>query len=108
MAAVSRPTSYDLGPWVAAFLVLVAGVAQIALGAGQAWLVCQRPSSRVLRTELVAWNAGLIGTILGTIVAVPALTTVGGMATIGAVGVFLWTVWGPTAAPGGARSPYLG
>ena len=39
VAAVSDPFSFEQGSWLAAFLVLVGGVVQIALGAGQAALV---------------------------------------------------------------------
>ncbi|HRW41812.1 MAG TPA: hypothetical protein P5193_09740, partial [Microthrixaceae bacterium] len=59
VAAVTRPTGFELGPWLAAFLVLVGGVAQIALGAGQAWVADRVPASATVRSELAVWNVGL-------------------------------------------------
>ena len=44
VAAVTGPTDWDHGSWVAAFLVLVAGVAQLGVGAGQAQLVPVAPT----------------------------------------------------------------
>lgn len=38
VAAVTGPTNWDRGAWVANFLVLVAGVAQIGIDASQAHL----------------------------------------------------------------------
>lgn len=89
VAAVTRPTHFELGPWVAAFLVLVVGVAQIALGAGQAWLADRQPSSAVIGIELLTWNVGAAGTLVGQLIEVPILTTTGAVATIVAVAFFL-------------------
>jgi hypothetical protein len=107
VAAVSRPTGFGLGPWLAAFLVLVAGVAQISLGVGQAWLTTQRPRPSTVRTELWAWNAGVVGTIVGTIGEMPLLTTVGGIATIVALAGFLAAVGRTAAGPRWARTTYV-
>jgi hypothetical protein len=81
VAAVTRPFDLELGSWLAAFLVLVGGVAQIALGAGQAWLAGGLPSNRRLVGEVIAWNAGLAATITGSLLAVPVVTSAGGGAT---------------------------
>lgn len=98
VAAVTGPTDFEHGSWLAAFLVLVGGVAFIALGAGQAWLTSERPSERVVRLELGVWNAGVAATIVGTLVTAPWLTTIGGLATLAALAVFLRTVLRPRAA----------
>ena len=58
MAAGASMAPSEHGSWLAAFLVLVAGVAQIALAVGQAMLAPRPPSSRTLVTELIAWNEG--------------------------------------------------
>jgi hypothetical protein len=89
VAAVTRPLDLELGSWLAAFLVLVGGVAQIALGAGQAWLAGGLPSNRRLVGEAIAWNAGLAATIAGSLLAVPVATTAGGLATAVALVLFL-------------------
>lgn len=107
VAAVSRPTGFDLGPWLAAFLVLVAGVAQIAFGAGQAWLSGREIPLQVIRVELVAFNLGAGATILGSLAQVPLVTTIGGVATILAVAAFLSMVVKSIAGPRWARWLYI-
>ena len=51
VTAVSRPTDFGHGPWLAAYLVLVGGVGQIGLGAGQALLTGGVPSGRIVRSR---------------------------------------------------------
>lgn len=89
IAAVTRPTGFELGSWMAAYLVLVGGVAQIALGMGQAWMADLPPRSWEVSGELVSWNLAMLATILGSVLAVPLLTTVGGAASVVALGMFL-------------------
>jgi hypothetical protein len=89
MAAVTRPTGAVAGSWVAAYLVLVAGVAQIALGVGQARLARDVPSRAEVTIELVAWNAAVVATIVGTLVGAPLVTTFGGIALVVALFRFL-------------------
>lgn len=107
VAAVSRPTGFEKGPWVAAFLVLVGGVAQILIGGGQAGLVAQVPSRAVLAAELVTWNLGCAATVVGTLVASPPLTTLGGVALIASLVIFLVAVLTAWARPGLARTAYV-
>lgn len=107
VAAITRPTDFDLGPWVAAFLVLVAGVAQIALGAGQGWLADDLPSTAKVRVEIIAWNLGAGATLLGSILEIPALTTGAGVVTVTALIWFAAPVWASTTGPRWARSLYL-
>lgn len=89
VAAVTRPTGFELGPWLAAFLVLVGGVAQIALGAGQAWVADRLPDTRTVRAELTIWNIGLAATIAGSLLPAPQLTALGGVAVLIALALFL-------------------
>jgi hypothetical protein len=89
VAALSRPTDFDLGPWLAAFLVLVGGVAQLALGGGQAWLAAQPPTHRRIVLEVATWNLGLAVTIVGSLAGVPVVTTLGGIAVLCALALFL-------------------
>jgi hypothetical protein len=89
VAALSRPTGFDLGPWLAAFLVLVGGVAQIALGGGQAWLAVEPPTPRRVAIEAATWNVGLAVTIVGSLAGVPVVTTLGGIAVLGSLALFL-------------------
>jgi hypothetical protein len=89
VAAVARPLDLELGSWLAAFLVLVGGVAQIALGAGQAWLCDERPPRRQRDREAVGWNVGVAATVAGSLAAVPVLTSVGGVTMAVALVLFL-------------------
>lgn len=75
-ATASAPTEH--GTWAAAYLVLVAGVAQICLGVGQALLAPSAPSRRIVAVELAAWNAGNIGVIAGTLLGRVPLVDAGG------------------------------
>jgi hypothetical protein len=104
-AAVSRPTGFELGPWLAAFLVLVGGFAQIALGIGQAWLADAPPSRASLRVEVISWNVGTAAIIAGTLVAAPAVTTLGAVVFALALWLFLRSV--PMSGPSPRRAYVL-
>jgi hypothetical protein len=70
---------------------LVDGVAQIALGAGQAWLADQPPLARRVRAEVLFWNSGVAATIVGAVTATPIITTAAGFALFVALGLFIAT-----------------
>lgn len=106
VAAVSRPTDFGHGPWLAAFLVLVAGVVQIVLGAGQSWLADQPMAAGPVRLELVSWNLSVLTTVVGTLVDAPVLTTVGGVLMIVALALFLRGVRAAASAPRWAITTY--
>lgn len=89
VAAVTRPTDFGSGPWLAAYLVLVGGVAQIGLGAGQALLGDSTPSRGIVRVEATSWSVGLLGVVVGTLVPSPLVTTLGSAATALALALFL-------------------
>lgn len=106
MAAVTRPSGFQLGSWVAAYLVLVGGVAQIALAAGQAWLADERPHQTAIRAELATWNIGVVATIAGTLLSAPIVTTFGGIMSIGALSLFLAGVRNARSGPQRIRVVY--
>lgn len=81
VAAVTGPTGFERGSWVAAYLVLVVGVAQIALGAGLAWLPDEVPARSATMALLIGWNLAAVVVIAGTLVSAPVLTSVGGVIT---------------------------
>ena len=97
VAAVTRPTGFVLGSWTAAFLVLVGGVAQIALGAGQGWLAYRPPPIRRVRAEVALWNLGVGATIVGTLTGTPIVTTAAGCALVVALGLFIATTKAPNS-----------
>lgn len=89
VAAVTGPLELADGSWAAAYLVLVAGVAQLALGFGQGILSVERPSDAIVRSELAAWNLGAATTIAGTLTGSAVVTTIGAAATATALVMFL-------------------
>ncbi len=76
VAAATAPAPSEHGSWAAAYLVLVAGVTQIALGAGRVLLAPAPAFGRRVAAEFAAWNGGnaavLAGTLAGTVAAVDA------------------------------------
>ncbi|MEO6123798.1 MAG: hypothetical protein ABIR32_08810 [Ilumatobacteraceae bacterium] len=93
-AAVTGPTDWSHGSWVAAFLVLVAGVAQIGLGAGQASLAPAAPNSRVAAAECVLWNIGCTAVVAGTLLSAPIAVTVGSAPLVAALAIATFVVRG--------------
>jgi hypothetical protein len=90
VAAVTAHAPSEHATWAAAYLVLVAGFAQVALGAGQAWLAGQIPPLLpVLASELIAWNAGSAAVLAGTLGGVVSITDAGGVLLIVALALML-------------------
>ena len=76
-ALAHSPTEHAM--WAVAYLVLVGGVAQIALGAGWTWLTGRQAATSVSTAELIAWNLGNAGVIAGTITDTTLVTDAGGV-----------------------------
>lgn len=89
VAAVTGPTDWTHGSWMAAFLVLVMGVGQVGLGLGQAIVV--DPSRRIRSIEVATYNVGSALVLAGTLIALPVVVTVGGVGLVVALGTFLTT-----------------
>lgn len=73
-AAMAPMTSYH-SSWAVAYIVLIAGVAQAALGLGQAGLTDGTVPARVVRGELLRWNAGDAAVVAGTLLDVASCST---------------------------------
>jgi hypothetical protein len=99
VAAATGPLQLSHGSWAAAYLVLINGVAQIALGKAQAALAPRPPSPRVLATQLAAWNVGGAAVIGGTLMRVPLIVDAGGLLLVIALALMIGTVRGRTAGP---------
>lgn len=97
-AAVATDPS-ELGAWAAAYLVLVGGVAQVALGAGLALLASRLPGRRAVAAELAAWNAGNGAVLAGTLLGAAWLADVGGAALVVALALALAGVRGAVRQP---------
>ena len=95
VAAVTGPLHLAHGSWAAAYLVLVGGVAQGALGISQYFLAPQRFRGWKVAAELVAWNAATALVIGGTLVANPWLVDGGGVMLVAALALMFQTVRGP-------------
>jgi hypothetical protein len=102
-AAVAGPTDWGHGSWCAAFLVLVVGVAQIGLGAGQAAVAPNVPSGRLIAGECVLWNVGSAGVIIGTLLDSPATVSVGSLVFLVALVLAAVAVRGHSGLTGRAR-----
>jgi hypothetical protein len=99
--AAHAPTEHT--SWAAAYLVLVAGVAQMALGAGQALLARGCPPPRLVVGELLTWNLGNAAVITGTVAGVTTVVDAGGAALVVALVLLLtastgrrrggWPLW---------------
>lgn len=95
VAAVTAHAPTEHASWAAAYLVLVAGVAQVGLGAGQALLARRPPSARIVAGELVAWNLGNAAVIAGTVGGATVAVDAGGVALVVALLLILVTTTRP-------------
>ncbi|MBX3104037.1 MAG: hypothetical protein KF867_03590 [Cryobacterium sp.] len=76
--------------WAVAYFVLVAGVAQLALGLGQASLAVKQPSVRLITVEVLAFNIANMAVLTGTLLALKVLVYLGCGVFIAALGLFIW------------------
>lgn len=99
LAAATALAPSQLASWAVAYLVLVGGVAQVALGVGQALLIPRPQGRRVLAVELAGWNAGNGAVLAGTLLGASWLADAGGFALALALALLI-------AATRGASPPY--
>lgn len=85
VAAVTGPFGWTKGSWAAAFLVLVAGVAQYAMG----WMRADVADDRCGWVQVVGWNLGGALVVLGTLVATPLLVDLGSLLLVVALALAL-------------------
>ncbi|HET8588518.1 MAG TPA: hypothetical protein VFM01_02720 [Nakamurella sp.] len=76
LAAATAYLTTQKTAWATAYLVLVGGVAQVALGAAVGWL---RPDAdrRAVWIAFAAWNLGNAGVLSGQLAAVVPVTDIG-------------------------------
>lgn len=78
VAAVTGPLDWRRGSWLAAYMVLVCGVAQYVMGRAPSWF--DRPAgARLGWTQLIGWNVGNVVVMTGTLAELPNLVDVGGV-----------------------------
>lgn len=97
-AAVAMAPS-ELGSWAAAYLVLVGGVAQVALGYGQALLAPGMPSRRLVAAELIGWNSGNGAVLIGTLTGLTPLADLGGALLFVALALVIRGIRGAARRP---------
>lgn len=94
LSAASAPSPTYTSSWAVAYLVLVAGVAQLVLGVGQAELASKALPSRLVAGEAVMLNLSTVAVLLGTLLAAPILTYLGAALLVIALVMFVWAVRG--------------
>lgn len=67
MAAVTGPLALAKGSWLAAYLVLVGGVAQYAMGRARTWNQHGNRSASWGWVQIAAWNLGNVAVMGGTL-----------------------------------------
>src|SRR6478672_9652705 len=94
VAAVTGPLRLEHGSWAAAYLVLVGGVAQGALGIAHYFLAPQRFVRWRAVAELVAWNGASAAVIGGTLIGNPWVVDAGGALLVVSLALMFRTVQG--------------
>jgi hypothetical protein len=90
VAAVTAPSPTELSSWTAAYLVLVAGVAQIGLGCGLAFVPGRLTSARMLGELLLMWNLGNSAVVAGTLANRVWVIDVGGVLLVATLVLSAW------------------
>lgn len=98
VSAATAPNPSEHGSWAAAYLVLVAGVAQVGLGVGQA-MFGGRTAERMVLAEIAGWNLGNAAVLAGTLAGVEAIVDVGGAALLVVLVLLLRGVLTSSATP---------
>lgn len=78
VAAVSTPLGFVSGPWLAAYLVLVCGVAQCLFGIMRRYVAPSPMTASGFAVELACWNAGNAAVVVGDLVRIPFIVGIGG------------------------------
>lgn len=102
VAAVNSAAPFAHGSWLAAYLVLVGGVAQLALAGGPLLFPEPTCSRALARAQLVLWNAGTGIVAAGVLLDSNAIVVVGSVVVLAALGCFARGT-GPARGPGAGR-----
>ena len=99
VAAVTGPLDLEHGSWLAAYLVLVCGVAQYAMGRVRIWRRPETPTSPARAwAQFGGWNLGNAAVIAGTLVDTSLLVDAGSVLLVVALLIALRATW-----PGAVR-----
>jgi len=94
VAAATARSPSENASWAAAYLVLVVGVAQIALAAGQAVFSADPLTGRAVGLEAGGWNAANALVIAGTLAGIDVIVYIGGALLVVALAAFAYAVRG--------------
>jgi hypothetical protein len=89
VAAVTSPLDLAHGSWLAAYLVLVGGVGQVAMGVARLLRPGPADAARLGWSQVAAWNLGNALVIVGTLITLPWLVDVGGLGCVVALALAL-------------------
>jgi hypothetical protein len=87
VAAVTGPLALAEGSWLAAYLVLVCGVAQYAIGRAPELLSARPVDPRSGWAQLGCWTLGNVAVIGGTLSGAPIMDTAGGALLVAGLGI---------------------
>lgn len=91
-AIIGTLTDYVWARWLALHLVLLGGVSQLILGAGQffaaAFLATDPPPKRLILAQGIVWNIGVLMVATGVPLGYPELAETGGVFIVGGLGLF--------------------
>jgi hypothetical protein len=107
VAAAIAPAPTEHGVWAVAYLVLVAGAAQIVLGVGQALLAPHPPPKPLTVMQVVGWNVANAAVIVGTLVDATALVDVGGALLVVVLGLLVYGARRGGVPPDSPRRDWL-
>lgn len=105
LAAATAYVTTQKTAWATAYIVLVGGMAQVALGAAVAWLAPTAPR-RSAWWVLVGWNLGNAGVLTGQLAGILILTDIGTAILVAALVTVLVAVggWGGRGGRGTAAA----
>lgn len=98
VAAVTGPLGLEHGSWLAAYLVLVGGVAQYAMGRAPLHLTGSGGDGHLGWATVASWNLGNVAVMAGTLVRSPPLVDVGALALVIGLVLALRSARGPVVA----------
>ena len=90
-AAVAHDPS-EKPVWASAYLVLVAGLAQLGLALGRALLAPRAPTSGAMARDFAVFALGNAGVVVGTLADAVWVVDVGGALLVVALGLLVWGV----------------
>ena len=92
VAAVTGPLELEKGSWLAAYLVLVAGLAQIVLAGQRQYFDAVAAGTTGFHLRVTLWAGGSLLVMAGSLAHAPFVVDAGGAALVVALAAALWNV----------------